>query len=370
MAISINFMNKNKILSLSCMIAFFFGLVGVVVDYFIHYDESFIRVLFYDDQKVYFRLLVLAAFLTYGLLLSRMFTTKELVFKAFQESEDRYRSLVESIEDSIYVVDRNYKYCFINKFHLSRLCNTKEELIGKKFGEIHSREETKLFVEKVDKTFQSGQSITYTYKSFRDDRYMMQTYSPVKNTYGEITHVTIVSKNVTEMKKMEEQLHKTAITDELTGLYNRRGFFPLAEQNLKLIARNNNRSFLLYADMDNLKQINDNLGHNEGDAAIVAASKILKETYRETDIISRIGGDEFIVFPVETSEDSSNAITVRLQRNLEIYNTISNLDYKLSLSVGIVLINAESSCNVDELIVQADKLMYESKQKKTYTHHS
>ena len=199
---------------------------------------------------------------------------------------------------------------------------------------------------------------------------MMQTYSPVKNTYGEITHVTIVSKNVTEMKKMEEQLHKTAITDELTGLYNRRGFFPLAEQNLKLIARNNNRSFLLYADMDNLKQINDNLGHNEGDAAIVAASKILKETYRETDIISRIGGDEFIVFPVETSEDSSNAITVRLQRNLEIYNTISNLDYKLSLSVGVVLINAESSCNVDELIVQADKLMYESKQKKTYTHHS
>jgi len=358
---------KNKIILLSCILALFFGFVDAAVEYFTNYDKSVMKILFYDEPEVFFRLLVSAAFLTYGLLLSRMFTVKERALNLVKESEDKYRSLVESINDSIYVVDRNYKYCFINNFHLSRLGQTKENLIGKGFGEIHSSEETKLFVEKVDKAFQTGHSISYTYKSFRDDRYMMQAYSPVKNAYGEITNVTIVSKNVTTMKKMEERLHKASITDELTGLYNRRGFFPLAEHNLKMIARYNNRSFLLFADMDNLKQINDNLGHNEGDAAIVAASKILKETYRETDIIARIGGDEFIVFPVETSEASSSSIAARLQRNLEIYNTINNFDYKLSMSVGIALIDAESSCNVDELIVQADKLMYESKRKSTHT---
>ena len=362
--------NKNKILVLSCMLALFFGLADAVLDYLIHYDKSFIQALFYDEQEVYFRLLVSATFLTYGLILSRMFAAKEQALNSFQTSENKYRSLIQSIDDSIYVVDRQYRYCFINNFHLSRLGQTKEELIGKEFGEIHSSEETKLFLKKVDKAFKTGKSMTYTYKSFRDDRYMMQTYSPIKNKYGEITHVTIVSKNITDMKKIEEQLHKSSITDEMTGLYNRRGFFALAEHNLKMITRSNSRSFLLYADMDNLKKINDNLGHKEGDAAIIAISTILKETYRETDIIARIGGDEFIVFPVETSEASSGAIIARLQRNIEIYNTIVNHDYTLSVSVGTVLINKESSYTVDELIVRADKLMYENKQKKYALHGS
>ena len=120
--------------------------------------------------------------------------------------------------------------------------------------------------------------------------------------------------------------------------------------------------------MDNLKRINDNFGHNEGDAAIVMASEILKTTYRDTDIIARVGGDEFIIFPVETSETSYDSIVSRLQRNLDIANTSSSLDYELSLSIGIALINTESPCNIDELIVQADKLMYESKAIKKQSH--
>ena len=198
----------------------------------------------------------------------------------------------------------------------------------------------------------------------------MQTYSPFESESGEIIKVTIISSDVTKIKKMEKQMQKVSMTDELTGLYNRRGFFALAEHNLKMIKRSNNRSYLLYIDMDNLKRINDNYGHNEGDAAIVTASDILKTTYRDTDIIARVGGDEFIIFPVESSEASCESIVSRLKRNLDVFNASSNMDYKLSLSVGMALINTESPCNIDELIAQADKSMYEIKLNKKQSHSS
>ncbi len=367
---TINFiMTKNKILTLSCIAALLFGLVDAVVDYYAHSDESFVYILLYDIEKYYFRLLVAAAFMVFGLFLSKMFTAKERTLSLLKENEYKYQTMLESIDDSIYVVDTNYNYCYINSLHLHRLGQT-EEIIGKGYGEFHSSEETKLFIEKMNKAVNTGKSATYTHKSFREGRYFMQTYSPFSNESGEITKVTITSKEVTKIKKMEELMKKASMTDEMTGLHNRRGFFALAEHNFKMIKRSNNRSYLLYVDMDNLKKINDHYGHNEGDAAIVTASNILKATYRDTDIIARVGGDEFIIFPVETSEDSYESIVSRLQRNLDIYNTSSNLDYELSLSVGIALINTESLCNIDELIAQADKLMYESKLNKKQNHSS
>jgi len=362
-------MTKNKILIFSCLAGLIFGYVDAVIDYFAHTDESFIHILFYDEKENYFRILVAASFMAFGLIMSKMFTAKERNQKLMKENEYKYQALLESIDGSIYVVDTNYKYCFINSIHLHRLGQTEEKSVGKGFGEFHSAEETKLFMEKVDKAINTGKSSTYTYKSFRNDRYFMQTYSPLESESGEIIKVTIISNEVTKIKKMEEQMLKASMTDELTGLYNRRGFFALAEHNFKMIKRSNNKSYLLYIDMDNLKKINDNLGHNEGDAAIVATSKILKTTYRDTDIIARVGGDEFIIFPVETSEASYESIVSRLQRNLDIYNT-SKLDYKLSLSVGVALISAESSCDIDELIAQADESMYESKQNKKHSHSS
>ena len=368
---SINFiMTKNKILIFSCLAGLIFGYVDAVIDYFAHSDESLFHILFYDEKENYFRILIAASFIVFGLIMSKMFTAKEHDHKFMKENEYKYQAMLESIDGSIYVVDKNYNYCFINGLHLHRLGQTEEKAIGKGFGEFHSAEETKLFIEKVDKAVNTGKSTTYTYKSFKNDNYFMQTYSPFESESGEIIKVTIISSDVTKIKKMEKQMQKASMTDELTGLYNRRGFFALAEHNLKMIKRSNNRSYLLYIDIDNLKIINDNYGHNEGDAAIVTASDILKTTYRDTDIIARVGGDEFIIFPVESSEASCASIVSRLKRNLDVFNASSNMDYKLSLSVGMALINTESPCNIDELIAQADKSMYEIKLNKKQSHSS
>lgn len=161
--------------------------------------------------------------------------------------------------------------------------------------------------------------------------------------------------------KLQEKLRVLSITDELTGLYNRRGFFALAEQQLKLSNRLKKGVFMLYADLDNLKGINDTLGHQEGDLVLVDTANILKESFRESDIIARIGGDEFVVLPIGTGGDSIEAVTSRLQKNIDSYNMKRNRTYRLSLSFGVPYYDPENPCSIDELLAQGDRMMYEQK---------
>jgi diguanylate cyclase (GGDEF)-like protein len=121
---------------------------------------------------------------------------------------------------------------------------------------------------------------------------------------------------------------------------------------------------MLYADVDNLKEINDIFGHKEGDMALIDVANILRKNYREADIIARIGGDEFVVIPVETTGDNIDIISSRLQKSLKIHNAEKNHKYKLSISVGIAYYSPENPCSVDELLVRADKSMYEQKMHK------
>jgi diguanylate cyclase (GGDEF)-like protein len=118
---------------------------------------------------------------------------------------------------------------------------------------------------------------------------------------------------------------------------------------------------LLYADLDNLKNINDTWGHQKGDLTLIEASQILKKNYRESDIIARIGGDEFVVFPVATYGDKVENIINRLQKAVESYNVHSNRGYKLSLSAGISFYDPKQPCSIDGLLSQADKSMYKWK---------
>ena len=175
--------------------------------------------------------------------------------------------------------------------------------------------------------------------------------------------MTVVSKRITELKKMEEELRTLSLTDALTGLYNRRGFMTLAEQHLKIANRLKSRIFMLYADLDNLKHINDTFGHQEGDTALKETAQILRETFREADIVSRIGGDEFVVMPIGSSERGTESVNSRLQNNLDISNNKKN-KYTLSLSIGITHYDPEHPVTLEELLFQGDKLMYEQKIRK------
>lgn len=296
-------------------------------------------------------------------LLSQM-NNLEQAEDALNKSEERYRSLVESTEDSIYLVDRSYRYLFMNRKHGSRMGFSGEEYAGRTYRDFHSPEEVSEFTELVDGVFRTGASVQHEHKSRRDGRYFLRTMSPVKDQNGETNAVTVISKQITERKKIEEQLLILSLTDELTGLYNRRGFMNMADQQIKLSERMNTGMHLLSADLDNLKSINDSLGHKAGDEALKEVAAVLRETFRNVDIIARIGGDEFAVLMLALSQSQADGIEDRLQGALDIHNARKGRDFRISFSMGLAYYPHGSSCSVDDLLVEADKLMYEQKRRK------
>jgi diguanylate cyclase (GGDEF)-like protein len=162
--------------------------------------------------------------------------------------------------------------------------------------------------------------------------------------------------------RMLTALRATSLVDELTGLYNRRGFLFLAEQQVKIADRMKTGMLLLFADLDQLKRINDTHGHREGDRALMETANILKGTFRGADIIARIGGDEFAILTVEARNDSGGILTTRLQENLDARNAAASRGYTLSVSVGIARYNADEPYSILELLDRADALMYKQKQ--------
>jgi diguanylate cyclase (GGDEF)-like protein len=164
-----------------------------------------------------------------------------------------------------------------------------------------------------------------------------------------------------QLVKMQEKLLRMSVTDELTGLYNRRVFFTLVGQQINIYNRQKQVIYLLYADLDNLKEINDTWGHLEGDHALIDSANILKDTFRKSDIVARIGGDEFVVMPSGTTEEGTKIAISRLQKNFEMYNNQTSRSYKIGLSYGIAYYDPQSPCSIDELLRQADKSMYKQK---------
>ena len=163
---------------------------------------------------------------------------------------------------------------------------------------------------------------------------------------------------------LQAELGNLALTDELTGLYNRRGFMALAERQLKL-ARRSSRGMMLFAmDVDRLKQINDSHGHLEGDRALKRTADVLEETFRDSDVVARLGGDEFAVLAIEASGHSETTIKTRLFECLKSINAEQSR-HEISLSLGVARFDPCSRTSIRELMVKADQAMYEQKRRRS-----
>jgi len=176
----------------------------------------------------------------------------------------------------------------------------------------------------------------------------------------------LYQKNV-ELEKANERLRNLSLTDELTGLNNRRGFAILANGLFKFARRANHPLCMLYIDMDSLKHVNNNFGHAEGDTALNHFARILTETFRDSDVVARLGGDEFGVLTIDATQNNIAVIHARLQSNVDAYNLVSVRGYSLSFSLGIIPVDLDSTFTVDTLLAQADAAMYEHKQGKKGT---
>lgn len=166
-----------------------------------------------------------------------------------------------------------------------------------------------------------------------------------------------------ERQRLMAELRTLSLVDELTGLYNRRGFVTLAEQQMRVARRTGRKMLLFFIDIDGLKRINDTLGHQRGDTVLADVAGVLRGTFRESDIVARIGGDEFVALQLETEEGVAERLASRLETNLRALNGKRDTDEALSLSMGIAEYDPAHPRSTDELLGQADGMMYEEKRK-------
>jgi len=174
-----------------------------------------------------------------------------------------------------------------------------------------------------------------------------------------------VSTQVTQAivrKRLEEEIRNLSLIDELTGLHNRRGFNLLGEQEVKLAQREKKAMLLFFGDVDNLKRINDTLGHAYGDLALREVSSLLKENFRNVDIIARMGGDEFVALALDVSLEGAQILVDRLQDAFEARNQDGEKAYDLSISLGFARYDPKKPCTLAELVAEADSRMYLQKQ--------
>jgi diguanylate cyclase (GGDEF)-like protein/PAS domain S-box-containing protein len=177
---------------------------------------------------------------------------------------------------------------------------------------------------------------------------------------GGLVHVV---RDITERKKLEETLRNSSLKDDLTGLFNRRGLLKQAAPYFDFARRQKETLLLLFIDLDGMKRINDEFGHNEGDNALINTATILNRSFRSSDIIARLGGDEFTVLVTDLNASKEDAIA-RLNENLKAYNASETCNHKLSFSIGVATLEPERMTCFEELLEQADQAMYEQKRMK------
>jgi two-component system, cell cycle response regulator len=167
-----------------------------------------------------------------------------------------------------------------------------------------------------------------------------------------------------ERHRMQVALQSESLMDELTKLYNRRGFMALAGSHIKSAQRTRTSLALVFIDLDGMKHINDTLGHPEGDRALIEAAGLLSKSVRQSDILARFGGDEFVLLLTSAEKDSEDSIRRRLQEQLDACNAQPGRRYRLSFSAGVVTAGFDRWLILEDLVAEADALMYRQKQKK------
>jgi diguanylate cyclase (GGDEF)-like protein len=169
--------------------------------------------------------------------------------------------------------------------------------------------------------------------------------------------------NETAFRNHSLEMEQLALCDELTGLRNRRGFLVLADQALRMARRTQAKCALVFIDLDGLKQVNDTRGHAAGDAMIVDAAGVLNHVFRESDVVGRVGGDEFAIFALLDEGDGATTISHRLQAAIDQFNAQATLSMRLAMSAGIEELPRKSETRLDELLTRADRAMYEKKRR-------
>jgi diguanylate cyclase (GGDEF)-like protein/PAS domain S-box-containing protein len=275
------------------------------------------------------------------------------ILEVFREREERYRILLDQSSDPIFMFCEDGTYRYVNQAFADGVGKKLDEIIGYKIWDVFPQEEADKRFAVVRWVFENGQMRVIEVRVPREDgdRYYITTAKPILDEKNQVSSVICISKEITERKRMEDELRYVSTHDTMTGLYNRHFF------QTEMDRTEGSRSFpvsIVIADLDNLKVINDRSGHKTGDAVIVRAANLLKKSFRAGDIVARIGGDEFAVLLTETGAAELSDILSRLKTEIE-----DNRDELFDLSVGWA--TAKEGSSLADLMHQADIQMYKEK---------
>jgi len=276
-------------------------------------------------------------------------------------------SIIQAATEGIVIADAEGRFLFVNPRAAAMLGYRPDELIDNREDKITPPDQIPV-LRAADQRRLQGLADRYELELLRKDgsRIPVQVSGRPLMKDGRFSGTLAVLTDISARKKLEEEIRALSLRDELTGLLNRRGFYELATQQLKIAERLRKRMLLLYADVDDLKSINDHFGHQEGDRALSGASLILRTSFRDSDLFARLGGDEFVVLAMETERAQADFFRSRLDKKLALYNEQNRAarKYDLGLSVGIVVWHPDLPVSLENLLAQADMRMYDEKLKK------
>lgn len=291
-------------------------------------------------------------------------TERKKIKEALIADRNFSTSIINSLPDIFYCFDDKGKFLLWNENYEKVSGYSADEISGMKVFDFFTGKDKKAIYETVREVFEQGSSTVEASLVLKNEERVPYCFTGLRTEINGKTYLLGTGMDISNRKKMEEALLGMSLSDELTGLYNRRGFMTLAEQELRIAHRMKRGVILLYADLDDLKVINDGFGHVEGDNMLKDTASFLQELFRESDIIARIGGDEFVVFSIQTTDTSVDTIHSRFETFLKEFNEKRDQPYMLSISIGIVHYKEDCPDSIEDLLAQADMLMYENKKKK------
>ena len=295
-------------------------------------------------------------------------TDRKRAEEAVIRSRDFYRSLLDELPNPIRLADSDGNCDYFNSAWRSFTGQRLEHELGSGWTASIHPDDRERVLDLIKDAIATRTAFTTEYRLRNgngEHRWIVEFSNPFSDGTGSLAGHISSCYDIHERRSLEETLRSISITDDLTGLLNRRGFFALAQQQLKIANRSHRGLMLVYADLDGLKAVNDVHGHGAGDRALIAAAGILRDVFRESDIIARLGGDEFSVLLTEDrGAGDERHIRDRLQEAVAVWNARTREPFDLAVSMGVARYDSEQPGSLDRLVSQADELMYLDKKGK------
>jgi diguanylate cyclase (GGDEF)-like protein/PAS domain S-box-containing protein len=292
---------------------------------------------------------------------------RKQTFEQLKEKEQRYRDLFDYSQSILSTHDISGRLTSVNRALTSSMGYTEDELIGSSFLEFiraDYRGEFDVYLRQVLNDGEAKGLVSMMSKS--GETVVWQYHNILVTEPGQEPFVLGSALDVTSHVKAQHTLKMMSLTDELTGLYNRRGFITHAEQQLRLELHSGTARglTLMFMDLDGLKAVNDIYGHESGSEAIKDFAELVRSSVRNADIVARWGGDEFVVLTIGSSRESSDILTARIRERIDSYNESGKRPYRIGCSIGIAPIKPGEKRTFEQIIAEADEAMYEDKKKR------